>query len=544
MSIPLRVKRSDVFGEFTEYEQNSYFDLKDKKYLADLDNFYFNLYLDEETCKEEIEYFIKKLDKLKEAFDIKSENKIDFYDFDFYPFRYKCYDYRLQVPECFDVLIAKTLPNEATPRIQIQLRSRFLWIDGCKKCIKNSYEKVASMLGEFNINVMRVMENRVDYAYHNNLIQNPEKFFDRPKLKKHCKTNARIYNLVGNPQNDFSLDYCSLGSRSSKSVFFRVYNKTREVVEMNYKSFFIEKWYKEGLISYYDKWVLDYAFMLKSYDVGVLIGQIQFYIQFGKDKNRKKELEELVKKYYADNINSAKIRRNVKKQTEKTVTYKKKNKAENPISDENISYIRKSISNILPPVTVITNIEFETHRDFYRSFDKSLEALRTDYDDILARVYQIYGCRKSFVNYLTSYGNTVAFVKDNKVSKKEFSDDMYLDFWKRLRGTNLNTKYQPDLLRAYERQADVKKALRKVCSDIAVLSIHKNGLNDNFDVLEDFSDALSLLNDNDMRTVFVDEESGEQIKSVKYGDFYTVKQRKNRQYRGIIPKKDSSATEE
>lgn len=526
MSIPLWCSRSEIFDEFSNVEQKQFFNLLQKKFFAEIDNFYFSIFLDEDNSNVGIERLVNDLEQLRECFDFKSDDNIDFHGFDYFPFGYKCFNNMLSLPECFDVFVCSSLPNDKTPRILVQLRSRYLWLYSPRVCINDAYNAVLKVLQLYDIKPLRVQENRVDYAHHSNAIQNPEKFFDRPKLQKHCKTKARIYNLVGNPQNDFSLDYISIGSRSSKSVFFRVYNKTREVVEQNYKAFFIDLWFKNGLINAYDKYCLEYAFKTKSYDVGILCGQLHWYIDYGKDEKRIQEFKDLYKKYFADNINTAKIRKNMRKYIETHISY------------DDINYVRKKIVNVMPPVTVITNIEFETHRDFYRFFNKSLLELNNKSDDILSRVYQIYGCRKAFVNHMSSYGRVVSFVDDNTVKKSKFNDTMYLNFWKRLRSADWNTKYCPDLYRSYERSMDIERAKRRIVSDAAVLSIHKNGLNLN-DTTTDFADVFSLLNDNDVNMMFVDSSTGElQDAHIKYGDYYTVKQRKNRQYRSIVSSPD------
>lgn len=524
MAIPLWVSRAEIFDEFSPDEQKEHFNLTRDKFLAAIDNFYYVVFLDEKEGKQCIDDFIYDLEKMKEAFDFKSGDKIDYYGFDFYPFGMKGYNYRLSLPECFDILVRSSLPNDKTPRIWVQIRARYLWLDNPRKCFKRSFDDLKRILGDYGIKVLSVQENRVDYCHHNNAIQNPEKFFDRPKLQKHCKTTARIYNLVGNPQNNWSLDYCSIGSRKSKSLFFRIYNKTREVVELNYKSFFIQIWYENGLISSYDKFCLEYAFNLKSYDVGLLCGQLMWYIHYGKNESLKDKFRDLYKKYFADNSNSKKIRNGINKTLVQQISY------------DDIFYVRKIISNVLPPVTVITNIEFETHRDFYKSFDESLlkvknKALKRG--KMLARINAIYGYRKSFVDYLTSYGNFVAFVKDNSVELKDFENDMYLKFWKRMRQAKWNTKYNPDLYRIYERNIDIERMKRKIVSDAAVLSIYKNGENMQ-DLTEDFYDVLGTLNDNDMHGVtFYDPVTGE-CPDIRYGDHYTVKMRKNRQYRTVV----------
>ena len=535
MSIPLWVSRSEVFDEFSAEEQEKYFSLKQKKFIADIDNYYYSVSLCEDFDEMKsglIDKLIADLSALKEKFDYKSQDKLDFMGLDYYPFGLKFYNNRLSMNECFDILICNTLPNKATPRILIQLRARYLWMEGTKKCIKKSYKYLCKILKKYKLTVNRVQVNRVDYAFHNNAVQNPADYFDREKLNQYCCTRSRIYNMVGDPLQNWSIDYLSIGSRNSKSVFFRFYNKTREVVEQNYKSFFIDLWFKNGLISEFDKFCLERAFELGSYDVGLCIARIEWYLKYGKNDEVKELLSDKKQSCYADNDNS--------------------------------SEIRKTLNGLLPEVTVISNIEYETHTDFYRSFHKSISDLNasTDTSDKLFYVLQIYDCRKSYIDYLTKYGNVVSFMKDvksipealkdgrNKFTsykngcrifdkqgynawKQKYIERNYLDFWKRLRRCKLGTSYKPELSRSYSRNIDIERTKNKFMSTAAVLSIYKNGVN-NFDATTDMSQVFSLFNDNDMHnTLFIDEQSGE-ITEIKCADYDTIKGRKNRHLKSII----------
>ena len=345
MAIPLRCSRAQIYDEFSSEEQVDFFGIKEKKFIADIDNFYFSVFLDEKNDVFKIETLVSDLNDLRECFSFKDDNKLDFMGLDYYPFGLKFYNNRLRLEECFDILVCSSLPNDKTPRILVQLRARYLWMEGTKKCIKNAYRYVEKILKRYDIKVLKVKENRVDYAFHNNAVQAPEKFFDRNKLQKHCKTNFKIYNHVGNPQQDWSIDYFSIGSRKGNKVFFRFYNKSREVVEQNYKSFFIELWFNNKMISKYDKFCLEKAFELKSYDVGLLVGRIKWYLEYGKNVELKDKLSELLKVCYADNDNTTKIRNELK--------------------------------GVLPDVTVITNIEYETHTDFYQNYDKNQYVFHT-----------------------------------------------------------------------------------------------------------------------------------------------------------------------
>lgn len=537
MSIPLWVSRSEIYDEFSNEEAEKYFSLKQKKFIADIDNYYYTVSLREDyddLKKGLVEKFVSELEKLREKFDYKSQDKLDFMGLDYYPFGLKFYNNRLSLNECFDILICNTLPNNKTPRILVQLRARYLWHEGTKKCIKKSFKYLEKILKKFKLNADRVRVNRVDYAFHNNAVQNPAEYFDRETLNKYCATRSRIYNMVGDPLQNWSIDYLSIGSRNSKSVFFRFYNKTREVVEQNYKSFFIDIWLDNGLISEYDKFCLERAFVRKSYDVGLCIGRIEWYLKYGHNEQIKDKIKNILKTCYYDNDNS--------------------------------TALKKALSGVLPEVTVISNIEYETHTDFYRSFDKSISQLNvsTDTTDKLFYVLQIYECRKSYIDYLTSYGNVVAFMQDVKAIpdrlkserkkftsckngkshfdkegynawKEKYIKSQYLDFWKRLRRAKLGTSYKPELKRAYTRNIDIARLKNKLLSDVATLSIYQNGLNNDFSVNTDLSQVVSFLNDNDMHKAltFLDVENG-CLTEIENADYDPNKKRKNRHLKGVL----------
>lgn len=573
MAIPLWASRAEVFKEFSAEDQKKYFDLKQKKVIANYDNFYYTVFLKDDKCgdlmidvkaaeenqrlmhtqdgflkmlqaeraareKKPIEKItgikglLIELNKLRSVFDFKSEDKLDFYGLDYYPFGLKFYNNKLTLDECFDILICNSVPNKNTPRIMVQLRARYLWQYGFKKCFQKSLKYLQVILKDFEIEIDKVQENRIDYAHHTNCIQSFEKFFDRKKLVNSCKTTARIYNHVGDPLRDWSIDYLSVGSRSAKSVFFRAYNKTREVVELAYKSFFFGVWRDNGLISEYDQYCLEQAFEVQSYDVGLLIGRINWYLEHGSDVVLIGHLKNLKKKCYADNCNTTKL--------------------------------RKAISGILPDVTVICNLEFETHTDFYRSFNNSLLKVtgKSKSKDLYSRVYKIFDCRKAFLEYMTSYEGSVAFmdnILDIQLAMKEarnrftkvvsgerifdkegynawkalYIKKHYAYFWKRVRSAKVGTRFKPELYREYERKVDIERQKRKLTKNLATLSILKNGPNNVTDLNEDLSQFYSLLNDNDMHVIGAVYDDGT-IAEVNYGDYYTVKQRANRQLRSII----------
>jgi len=390
----------------------------------------------------------------------------------------------------FDIFIASYLPNKHTPRIVIQLRSLGLWTDGVKEMINSSCMALKYFLDDYGVKIIELKENRIDYAYHTNMIQNITKYFSDDNLLKSLKTSLTIYHKVGSIGRKIEIDYLSLGNRKSNNVFFRAYNKTREVVEKNYKGLFIEIWYKNKLISNYDKFVLEYAYHHGTYN-GLILGRCEWYLQFGKDEKLKKTITKLIN---TCNINS-----------------------------DNISHIADVIKGILPEVTQIINIEFQTKRKFYMTCASCLESYNCSVlkSSLYYRMFLILDNRKSILDYLTS--QCVAFK----------TGDEFSSWWSRIRSLRLDN-YTPDSLfyRQYIRNLDLDKLTKRTVSAIASNSIYSNGCNDN-GFSADFSDLICTLNDNDVSAVLVDSNTGSLL-DLDYNKYDKIKRRKNRQLKSIV----------
>ena len=284
------LKRSRLYNEFTLEEQKDWFYLKEKKYLSHIDSLYYSVFLKNDfkgnVDKNIIEFVevLKEmrihLEKEQEEFyllDKMNKSKEDYkgiiFGFDEYETlvysckRNKLYDHCITMNGMFDIFIASNLPNDVTPRIHVQLRSYALWCWGDKNSINESFNALMLILKDFDIEVDRVQENRLDYCYHTNYLQSTDEVFSDEFLKKYLNTNLRIYNKVGRfASGELTTEYFSLGNRKSNNIFFRSYNKTREVVEMGYKSFFLDIWLENNLISKYDYYIYSDCFVRQRYD--------------------------------------------------------------------------------------------------------------------------------------------------------------------------------------------------------------------------------------------------------------------------------------
>ena len=489
--VSVQVKRCKIFNEFNREQQDQMFSFSIQKTLHHVDTLYYAVFLNEpegvmklqkqDDMPENFQQFIAMLRESKAALKLSPEAQIEFGDMHLATKAFANYEFCVSLEECFDIFIASYLPNEGTPRIVVQLRSRYLVLEGVINALEKSMSYLIDFLKPFGLVPVKVRENRIDYAFHTNLIQNPYKFFRDENLRKHLKTNLRIYQKIGKIGEDISVDTFNLGNRKSNNVYFRAYNKAREVIEMNYKAFFIERWYREGLISAFDKYVYEVAYELKSYRTGVLVGRLKWYLEHGTDENLKAECEKLLEKNY--------------------------------IKSDNCSQIEKKIRNVIPEPTLIFNIEYQTKRKFYATCGEWIEnysdltplpELVGKYEDggLLKDVYLILGNARAIIDYLTGYGNVVSFVTDRTMSIKKFLQEgkPYMAWWKRIRGTPISYSFDTEieLYRHYDVNASIQKSRRLSLGNVARLAMLKNNDVGVRPYVEDLSDFLCVLNDNDM----------------------------------------------
>lgn len=498
------IKRTVFYNELDKDISNNYFGYSDKKFYENVDTFYYNVFIDndDKSISSYLEGFFNELDILKENYKHDREVIQEFKGLQVMLGTYgQIYSYRLSEPERYDIFMSDYLPNKGTARIVVQLRSNALWMEDFHSLVSESFQKVKELFSEYKFGFNRVLENRIDYAFHTNLIQNPTDFFSDKNLNNSLETSLSIYHKVGNVikqkvgddnNGRLTIDYLSLGQRKSNCLFFRSYNKTREVIEQNYKSFFIEFWYKNKMISFYDKYCYEYAYLKKSYNA-IDTARLKFYLEYGLNPYIKSDINELFRSASS--------------------------------THEDIKYLA---DKICPKVTLILNIEYQTKRKFYYSFGESLNILPCSIQSELKRLFMIYENRKIFIDYLTS--KTVAFVDKKK--------DDYRAFWKRLRGLKLKdcNKVDGEYLRQYGSNLDFNKIKKRFINTVATTSIYNDSSKSDF--VEDLSSLLGCLNDNDMQKkfTFVDED-GVLVDYIKYIDdveYFKYKEKRHKELKNKI----------
>lgn len=493
------VSRSPLMQEFTEEEREHFFGITEKKVLPNIDTLYYNVFcLEDGSCDSgvtELSLFFKSLRD-----NYNPENPVEVEGMVFRPIRKQCYTIALSLDGVFDMFIAESVPNPDTPRIQIQLRSISLWSEGAKRSIARSFSYALSIINRFHLEFLRVGENRIDYCYHTNCLQNPSQFLRDETLTQCLKSRMTIYQKVGRIGKDVTVEYFSLGQRSSKNLFFRCYNKTREVIEKGYKGIFIPIWHEKRLISSYDRYVLEYAYKYKSFKAGVSIGKIEWYFQYGRDEERKQWLRELRKKYF--------------------------------IKSENVQALDKHLGTYLPEITTIMNIEYQTMRKFYYSYRKAIEGLdcTISSDEPLYPLYRLLDNRKSFLNILTH--DTVRFVQDRNARHSD-----YLDWWKRIRSCKIeDTLADVTMCRTYQRNADADRITNSVASKVSSMAVLKKQSDKGF--AANVADLLAEFNDNDRAFLFAVDELGQAFDKFEfvgdYSQYDILLARKERQYKYLL----------
>lgn len=465
MSIEKNVKITKIFKEFSEEENNIFFNLKAKQIFHNIDSFYYSIFLENDS-KDNLPFDLDKLfllfDDLREECD--KNNSSVFFEEDegvvFNKRRFKGYTYCLSKPNFFDIFFMPKLPNNCTPRIFVQLRSIGLWSSGTYNLIKESYIYISNLLKCFNCNISKTQENRIDYCYHTNYYQKIENLMSDNALSNNLYTSFKIYSKTGRLNNkDVTIEYLSLGNRKSNNLFYRNYNKVREVIEQGYKRFFLDIWLSLNLINKYDYYVYNYAYDKKSYSK-IYEGMIKFYIDNGKDIN-------LINKY------------------------KKMLNSTNVTSED----FRKELKGVLPTPTLILNLEYQTMRKFYYYADDLIDTLPivNDCEEIqLLRLFQILDNRKIFLDYLNK--DVVRYIKSKDLKKKDFED---IDFWKRLRTCKLDTLCNVKFSRNYDSKNDINLIASKILSNISTLNLYLG--NETTDYAQDIYTAINILNDNDIK---------------------------------------------
>ena len=537
MKLQTSAKGCTILDEFSGKQQLQYFGYTSQKVLHHIDTYYYAVFLNEpedvvklkseDKLPENLNRLLCKLRDMKSYVRGDAKGKLlEISGMEVSGKVFSMYEYCVSLDECFDIFIASYLPNENTPRIVVQLRSRYLILEGVYGAILKSYQYLCDFLEPFELFPVKARINRIDYAFHTNWLVNTQKYFSDYKLGKHLKTNLKTFSKIGSIGKKINVETFTLGSRRSNNVFFRAYDKTREVIEMNDKAFFFERWLENGLISEFDAYVYRIAYELKSYRTGVLVGRLKWYLEFGSNEKLKQECNTLLQNCF--------------------------------VNSDNAPFIEEKIKGVIPETTTIVNIEYQTKRKFYTTcaewmdFSKNEDFLIYDTVDmkklvdhvdvenpIFDEMFFFLRNADAVIDYLTGYGHVVSFVKDNTMSAKEFKEDgKYCSWWHDIRTCNIDYTINlpsSELVRSYDERASVRKTRRLLAGNIARLAILRTQLLEERSFVEDMSEALCCLNDNDLPPIIVAaNENGEIFEPQDYAE---IRARKSRQLKGLVKKK-------
>lgn len=486
--ISYNTKNSIIYKEFSSEKQKEYFSFKQKSFIGHIDTFYYTVYADVSDWNENEnkKKLCSYLAEIKTAVSMSLEALPVFSDIsdklEMRPFlSFKSYCYHIGMRDNFDIFVCETVPNLKTPSVIVQLRSQSLWLDGVKKSFEYSLNVVEKIFEKYDLKILKVRENRIDYAFHNNYIQDFVNFFPQKNLgrmivadfKRFGDDGAIRFGNEGSLYGDgkVEVDYFTLGRRKSNNVFFRCYNKCKEVVEMGYKQFFIPIWYDSGLISKYDMYVLERAFKYGTW-TSIYKARCEFYYDYGFDL--------AVRQGIYDMLCCPDV---------KMVDYKK-------IAEQ-----------YTPEITLITNVEFQTKRKFYDRLPVDKIKL-TENEDYKSYMYSFFKQVPSLVNFLTT--DTLRFVNyKGKYKTVRRSDRPVADWWERLRRCKmleLDSSLHIDYYREYQFNLDSIRSkymtLNKIARHSSYMLVNSGMDSDSTSLVNDFNDYLASLNDNDIERYY------------------------------------------
>lgn len=196
--LDIRRTKCKVFDELSPDNQKYWFDLKKEKFLHNFDTFYYSIKLQNDFTanskdigyKRTIKYFNKAMEDIFEFNGCKPLRLFDGDQLNLRPFTFsRFYNICIECPDLYDIFIASKVPEGAdgesvTSEIVVQIRSYKLWMYGIHESFERSFHVVQKICNEFNLIIDEVKENRVDYCWHSNYLQNPEDFFRIDRFTK------------------------------------------------------------------------------------------------------------------------------------------------------------------------------------------------------------------------------------------------------------------------------------------------------------------------------------------------------------------------
>lgn len=473
------IQHTKIYQELSDTDRKYWFDFKQKKFLHNIDTFYYSVKLMEDFTDDSNDATVLQFRKFFEQkkavlYSRYGESlQIFFPGFDrnlnLCPGNFAgFFSIRLECPEWFDIFIAPVVPHgsdgsvSVTSEIVVQLRSYMLWMYGVHEAFERSYEYVKLICDYFNLHIAYCQENRIDYCWHSNYLSNPEKFFSPENFYKMRVDRFKdaVMHTAKVGSDGYEIDYVSMGKRSDK-VFIRIYLKSKEVIEKNYKPWFFKVWLFNGLINRYDLYCYEECYKKHSWEYRD-VARLKYYSEYGSDQELRKQCRDVV---------------------EEKVT----------MSSDMLHTVADTLT---PKINLVMNVEYQTMRKHSKSYQ--LVPFRDNSaKETSQRIYDYLDNRKIIADYLTYY--VFRLVKPDGDMNKSRRD--LCAFWAALRcckmiDVNVRIK-DVKLIRQYCRRLNSEIMKKRVINAAVTLGIYTRGIN-NDNVVQDCVEALCQLNDNDI----------------------------------------------
>lgn len=476
---------TQIYNDFDEVENNYWFDFKQKKFLHNIDTFYYSVKFVQDFTFDSKDKTVINFRKFFDWKYVEMENNnkyssnitlsfpgcdtlLNLKPYNFAGFFTIC----MECPEYFDIFFAPKVPHgndggeSVTCECVIQIRSYMLWMYGVKIAYEKSFEYIKAIADYFHLEIAYTQENRIDYCWHTNYLSNPEKFFTMENFYKMRVDRFKdaLFHTAKDGMDGYEIDYIAMGKRSDK-VFIRIYLKSKEVIEKGYKPWFFKVWLFNGLINRYDMYVYEHAFLCHSWKQ-VDIGRIKYYFEYGRDKRYVEKCGRLL------------------------------NKMDTISPDE----LRKLADKLTPKVNLVMNIEFQTMRKHSKTYQ--LIPFFDNSDKLTSkRIYDYLDNRKIICDYLTSrvlrlVEPHIEGVNDSNKSRRE-----NCAFWNSLRSCKYEDAFIPEdeqsLTRIYTRKMNSQVVKSRAIKAMVTFGIYAKGIN-NDNPMKDALEAICMLNDNDI----------------------------------------------
>ena len=477
------IKDTKIYQELDSDNQKYWFDFKQKKFLHNIDTFYYSVKLVEDFTDDSNDPAVKQFrlffEKKKSILSKSYGGAVSIFipgtpsDLNLLPGVYAgLFSIRLECPEWFDIFIAPVVPHSVgggmsvTCEIVVQIRSYMLWMYGIHEAFERSYQYIQAICDYFRLHVAFAQENRIDYCWHSNYLSNPERFFSPEnfyKMRVDRFKDALIHTEKSGSE-DYEIDYLSMGKRSDK-VFIRIYLKSKEVIEKNYKPWFFKVWLFNGLINRYDFYVYEECFKRRSWSY-LNMARLHFYLDYGSDQELKEQCRQLL--------------------------------AGEATMDPD--RLRKFADCLTPKVNLIMNVEFQTMRKHSKSYQ--LVPFKDNSSRLTSeRIYDYLDNRRIIADYLTHY--VFRLVEPSGDTNKSRRD--YCAFWKALRSCRMvDVCVKPrevKLIRMYCRKLNSEMMKKRALNAAVVYGLYTRGINTD-DVMQDCVETLCQLNDNDIHDAY------------------------------------------